>query len=162
MSDQLPSLLSSDTTIRFQDCDPYGHLWNAKHIDYFLYAREDQVRDAYDLDIYEIGQTHGIGWVVASNQIAYLKPAHMLEKVTITSKIIDLGARAMTVEFQMINRDKGHLISMLWSRFAHFDLKTRKSIPHGDEMMERFKTVVNPVPAASFEERVKQLRSNGV
>ena len=30
-------------TVRFQDCDPFGHLNNARYIDYFLNARQDQI-----------------------------------------------------------------------------------------------------------------------
>ena len=29
---------------RFSDCDPFGHLNNARYIDYFINAREDHLR----------------------------------------------------------------------------------------------------------------------
>ena len=67
----LPRLLKSSTTVRFQHCDPYGHLNNSTYLDYFMNAREDQVLENYGLDIYELGHTDGVAWVVAQNHIAY-------------------------------------------------------------------------------------------
>lgn len=38
-----PKELESIAVARFQDCDPFSHLNNARYIDYFLNAREDQL-----------------------------------------------------------------------------------------------------------------------
>ncbi|HKP96885.1 MAG TPA: thioesterase family protein [Fibrobacteria bacterium] len=46
----------SIVTVRFQDCDPFGHLNNARYIDYFTNAREDQLIRYYDFDIYKLGK----------------------------------------------------------------------------------------------------------
>ncbi len=43
----------SNVVIRFQDCDPFGHLNNARYIDYFINAREGHLVEYYNLDIYE-------------------------------------------------------------------------------------------------------------
>ena len=37
----------SKVAIRFQDCDPFAHLNNAKYIEYFINAREDHLIQAY-------------------------------------------------------------------------------------------------------------------
>ena len=66
--------------VRFQDCDPFNHLNNSSYIDYFMNAREDQILENYQLDIYEHLRTTGQAWVVASNQISYIKPVMMNEK----------------------------------------------------------------------------------
>jgi acyl-CoA thioester hydrolase len=34
-------------TVRFNDCDPLGHLNNSKYIDYFLNAREDHLKEHF-------------------------------------------------------------------------------------------------------------------
>ena len=154
----LPKLLKSQSTVRFQDCDPYGHLYNSKYIDYFMNAREDQLLDNYNLDIYALSTTEGIGWVVAQNQIAYLQPALLMEKVWITSKIIDYSTKMITVEFEMWNTDESQLKALMWSRFVHFDLKTRRSTPHSQKFQEMFAQVHHPIDTQSFEERVKRVR----
>ena len=155
---QLPKVLQSEAKIRFQDCDPYGHLYNAKYIDYFLNAREDQVLEAYQLDIYGMASSHGLGWVVGQNQIAYLQPANLMERVVITSKIIEISPNAMTVEFQMLNKTAERLKAFMWSRFVHFDLKQRKSIPHNDEIMAMLEPAHYEVPEKTFAERLKAFR----
>ena len=60
-------ILESKTKVRFQDCDPFNHLNNAKYIDYLINAREDQLIEKFDLDIYKIAFTEGVGWVTGSN-----------------------------------------------------------------------------------------------
>ncbi len=158
MSD-LPKLLSSKAVIRFQDCDPYKHLNNVKYLEYFINAREDQVLEAYDLDIYNIAITQGVGWVTAQNQIAYIRAAVMKEKVEITSKIIHFDPRAMTVEFQMLNEESGQLRAIMWSKFVHIEMRTSKSIEHNAYFMEMFSKVTVEVDADHFDARVKALRA---
>ncbi len=38
-------------TIRFTDCDPFGHLNNGRYIDYLLNAREDHLKTEYGVDL---------------------------------------------------------------------------------------------------------------
>ena len=156
----LPKVLKSQATVRFQDCDPYKHLYNSKFIDYFMNAREDDLLEYYGLDIYSVGDTEGIGWVVAQNQIAYLQPAMLMEKVWITSKLIAYGPRSISVEFEMWNQDESILKSLMWSRFVHFDLRSRQSAVHAQKYMDMFAEVLDPVDAQSFEERLKEVKSN--
>jgi len=155
----LPKLLSSSTVIRFQDCDPYKHLNNVKYLEYFINAREDQVLEAYDLDIYNVAITQGVGWVTAQNQIAYIRAAVMKEKVVITTKIIQFAPRTMSIEFQMLNAETRQLKAFMWSKFAHIDMRTAKSIEHNAYFMEMFSKVTVSVGTDQFDSRVKAIRA---
>ena len=155
----LPSLLESTATIRFQDCDPYNHLNNAKYIDYFMNAREDQVLEAYGLDIYHLTLTTGKAWVVAYNQVAYVQPAVLMERVKITSCIIEVNSRWMTVEFQMRNGETDRFKSLMWTKFVYADIRTGGSVNHGEEFMEMFRQVLHPVEEKTFVERLGKLKS---
>lgn len=157
-----PKLLSSTATIRFQDCDPYGHLYNARYIDYFMNAREDQLIENYDLDIYAYTRETGRGWVVGMTQIAYLEPATMMERVRITSRAIALDATSILVEFQMQRKEADRLKAVMWSKFIHFDIRKRQKSQHAQEFLAMFGDLVNPVQAASFQERVRDLRNGEV
>lgn len=159
MSTEWPKLLSSTSIIRFQDCDPYNHMNHAAYLNYFLNAREDQVLRAYGLDIYHVGKSQGLGWVVAQNQIAYVQPAMPMEEVLITSKIVQFGSRTMTVEFQMLDDTNAVLKSIMWSKFVHFDLRKGASIPHNEEFMEMFEKVLVDLPAKDFNERLQNLKN---
>ena len=155
----LPKILKSQRLVRFHDCDPFRHLNNAAYINYFMDAREDQVLSAYNFNIYALGKSHGIGWVVSQNQIAYLRPANLLEVVTITSKLIDFGKRSMVVEFAMLSEDEQELKAMMWTTLIHYDIRTGKSIEHEAELMEKFTEVVVEREPQSFEERIRDVRA---
>ena len=150
-------ILISKTRIRFQDCDPFNHLNNAKYIDYFINAREDQIKEHYDLDIFEIAKTAKIGWVVASNQIAYLSPAFTMETVCIQSKLIQFSDKSLIVEMTMWNDEQTKLKALLWVKFIHVDLKTQTANKHSAELMSLFSSVVEPAEELIFEERYKQV-----
>ena len=154
----LSKILESKTTIRFQDCDPFNHLNNASYFNYLINAREDQLIDNYKLDIYKHGRLTGKSWVVGTHQIAYLKPANLMEKVTIDSQLINYSNKNLLVEIRMWNEGKTELKAVLWSSFVYFNLLELKSENHSEELLELFKNVVLPIRETSFEERIKSLR----
>ena len=149
----MEKLLKKIVKVRFQDCDPLNHLNNSKYIDYFINAREDQILENYQLDIYEHLKTTGQTWVVASNQIAYLKPAMLNENVLITSKLINYSGKSILVEMQMWDKDHRHLKSVFWSKFVYFNVKTQQSVQHSDDLTRLFEQVLIPVEQTTFEER---------
>ena len=150
-------ILTTKVKIRFQDCDPFNHLNNAKYIDYFINAREDQIEKYYGLDIFELTKTDKIGWVVASNQIAYISPAFTMETVCIQSKLIQFSDKSFTVEMTMWNDEQTKLKALLWVKFIHVDLKTQTAKKHSDELMTLFASIVEPEATLIFEERYKQV-----
>lgn len=152
----------SKSIIRFPDCDPLNHLNNARYIDYFINAREDHIVANMNFNIYHFAAQHGLSWVVGKNQIAYLKPAFLMETVVIDSTLLKLGEKDVFVEMKMWNERKDKLKAVLWSTFVHINMKTQKPEKHSDELMALFKPFENPLPSpVSFDERVEQLRSMG-
>ncbi len=158
----LAKVLESKAKIRFQDCDPFNHLNNANYINYMINAREDQIEENYQLDIFKLVKTQGKAWVVGSNQIAYLKPALVMETVTIDSQLIRYDQNSLTVEIKMWNEAKSELKAVLWSTFVHFDLLKQKRTDHSEDFMQLFENVANSVPSKSFEERILQLKPQKV
>jgi acyl-CoA thioester hydrolase len=155
-----PKTWESKTIIRFPDCDPFNHLNNARYIDYFINAREDHIMSNLNLNIYQYAAQNGFGWVVSKNQIAYLKPAFLMETVVIESTLLRLGDKDVFVEMKMWNERKDKLKSVLWSNFVHINMKTQKAEGHSKELMEIFLPFENPLSTSiSFDERVEQLRN---
>lgn len=152
-------ILESQALIRFPDCDPFNHLNNSRYIDYFINAREDHLWKAYNFNVYHYAKQHGKSWVVGQNQIVYLKPAMLMETVTIQSTILEMRERDILVELTMWDKDKTHLKALHWVNFVHFNLTTQRSDVHSQELMDYFKPFENPLPEKiSFEERVKQVK----
>lgn len=151
-------ILESRTKVRFQDCDPFNHLNNGRYLDYFINAREDQLLEYYDIDIFRIAREQGLGWVVSSSQVAYLKPVFTMEEVVIETQLIQHSDKHLLVEARMWDRDKTTLKSLAWLNFVHFNLRTNKVQKHSEEFLELFREVLHPVKSITFEERQRNFR----
>ena len=148
---------SSLMTVRFQDCDPFNHLNNGRYVDYFLNAREDHLLEHYALDIYKVARETGLSWVVSTNQIAYLRPAFLMERVLIESQLIAFGPRFVQVELRMWNMAHDELKAFCWMTFVHYDLRINKAAAHSDHYLELFRLLHLPVEADDFNARLKVL-----
>ncbi|MDO6391631.1 acyl-CoA thioesterase [Pontibacter sp. BT731] len=165
MEKEYSKILESKALVRFEDCDPFGHLNNGRYINYYLNAREDQLRDNYDLDIYALGKTTGKAWVVASNQIAYLREVKFMETVTIRTCLRWYSGSDLMMEGQMVDPKTGAIISVIWTRFAYIDIRKGQKAEHSEELTNLFSSVAilgEGKPAEYFEDRVKELRMASV
>ncbi|ALI98005.1 acyl-CoA thioesterase [Rufibacter tibetensis] len=154
-----PAVLESQTRIRFDHCDPFGHLNNSAFLNYFQNEREDQVEAAYGLDIHAFFRKTGRAWVVGQNQIVYLNPAVVRELVTIQTSIRHVTDTSMLVEHLMFDENKQKLKAVLWTKFVYIDVRKTARATHEPELMKLFEeVVVKEETPALFEDRVKQLR----
>ena len=158
----LPKTVESKTKIRFQDCDPFNHLNNGKYIDYFMNHREDELIKNYDIDIYKMAKTEGKSWVSSSNQIAYLKPALLMETVTIESQLIFFDSSNLKAEMRMYNEDKSQLKAIIWCSFVHYNLMTQRREQHSEDMMALFNSINSPTDSIAFEERLKSIKQSSI
>lgn len=135
--------LESFYTIRFNDCDPFGHLNNARYIDYFLNAREDHLRDAYEMDLRQFA-AKGIGWVVSNHEIQYIRPANYNERICIQSELLDLTDSYLLVEMLMYDETKEQVKAIVWTKFTCINIKTGKREHHSADFMDFARTLVAP------------------
>jgi acyl-CoA thioester hydrolase len=124
---------------RFQDCDPFGHLNNARYIDYFFNARQDQVLEHYGVRLYQ--PESRAGWVVRKTQIAYVRPVTVQEPVRIRTRLIQFGETSVVVEGLMLDRGARHLKALLWADFVYVSLESGRPAKHPAELMELFRAV---------------------
>ncbi|WP_205513479.1 acyl-CoA thioesterase [Longitalea arenae] len=145
-------------TVRFNDCDPMGHLNNARYIDYMLNAREDHLKQAYQINLLDYHK-QGIAWVVRRHDIQYVRPAFYNETVCIESRLIELGDSHVLVEMLMFDEKQTTLKAIMWTNFTSIDVKTGRRKEHPAAFMDFAATVkvddVN-IPAG-ISERIKGL-----
>jgi len=153
-----PKIIESFQKIRFQDCDPFNHLNNGKYVDYFINAREDQLIENYDIDLFKIIREEGLGWVVANNQIAYIKPVFTMETVCIESQLLSYSEKHIKVEMRMWNSDKSILKSVAWFSFVPFNLRKNKIEPHGKKYIDLFEKIILEISEITFENRELSFR----
>ena len=124
----------SSYTIRFNDCDPMGHLNNGRYIDYFLNAREDHLREHYGIDLREWAKK-GMGFVVSRHEIRYLRSVEYNDRVVIRSALVGWSDTSLLVEMAMTD-EAGQLKAILWTEFTRIDPRTGKRLGHPEEFME--------------------------
>lgn len=149
----MEKVLKTKRKVRFQDCDPFNHLNNSKYLEYFINTREDQIAEHYDLDIFKFSKETGLSWVVASNQISYIKPAFTMETVVIDSQLIQFTNNVLLVEMKMWNENETELKAILWIKFIQYNILTKKAANHSEDLMKLFQSVVLPVDQTIFENR---------
>lgn len=139
--------LASSYKVRFNDCDPFRHLNNARYLDYFLNAREDHLRDHYQMDLADSYRKNQ-GWVVHRHEIIYLRPASLHETICIQSALLDAGPHHLRVEMLMLDKDQKHLKALLHSQFVPISLATGRKEAHNPKFMDFIsdKLVTGPGP----------------
>jgi len=156
----LPRELESTAVARFQDCDPFGHLNNARYIDYFLNAREDQLAIAYNFNIFDFGRTQNANWVTTKNQLAYLKPVLVMEQIRIRTRLLYFNEKSLVVEGLMLDKDARRLKCLAWIEFAYVSMTMGRSTDHPGELMSLFREVVHPgeYDPDGFNRRIQSVR----
>ncbi|MGI4739214.1 MAG: acyl-CoA thioesterase [Janthinobacterium lividum] len=147
--------------IHFQDCDMLGHLNNARYLDYFLNAREDQVAEHYSLNMGELAREQRAAWVITKHQLSYLKPARQGVLVRIRTQIIHFDNSNLVVEMQMRSDDGQRLLALLWSEMAFVQLPAGTRTDHADALMDLLDELDVPgidYEPDGFDQRLKTVR----
>lgn len=151
----------SRTVIRFQDCDPLRHLNNAKYFDYFFNAREDQVPKLYGVEIKDLIDRFKAVWVVYNHNISYLRPANLGEWVRIITRLIWHDENTLVVEYIMMDDEKSHLKTVLWTTLKYVDLVKSRTTDHSPEMLAYLKAIEwegVTYDSNLFYDRVKEIK----
>ena len=151
-------ILTSVFPVRFQDCDAFRHLNNAKYLDYFINAREDQFLKYFDVNLGEMAIKDGIGWVVTVHNIAYLCPALLMEKVLIETQLIDFNEKWIKVEMRMYDELKTRIKVVNWTELVHVNIVNGRPTNHEDKMMKIFSDMHLPIDENHFDERVQSFK----
>lgn len=152
--------LESRYVVRFQDCDPFGHLNNARYIDYIFNARQDQLARDYGFHIFEHGKETNQNWVVTRSHIAYLFPAQVNEAIVIRTKLIQMTESTIVVEALMLDTELKRPKAVAWTEFTYVSLATGRTTKHPDDLMALFAQVIveGIWSADGFNQRVEALR----
>jgi YbgC/YbaW family acyl-CoA thioester hydrolase len=147
----------------FEDCDPFSHLNNTHYINYFLTAREEQLRTNGVLDIFEHVKATGNGWAVTAHNILYLKPSLLGEELEIWSRMLSFDRYKNLVEFVMICPEKNQLKSVMHSEFAYISIKKAKPVAIDDQMLNLFEQVSlfpgKEISSIEIKDRLKQIKT---
>jgi YbgC/YbaW family acyl-CoA thioester hydrolase len=146
-------------TIRFNDCDPLGHLNNSRYLDYFLNAREDHLKEFYGIDLRKWALA-GNAFVVSQHEIRYLRPVIYNDAVCIQSSLIGWGDTWLQVEMLLFDQSR-QLKAILWTKFTRINPLTGKKEPHPADFLEFMQQVLveGADPEKGLSARIADLRS---
>lgn len=152
---------NSDYKIRFNDCDLFGHLNNSRYLDYFINAREDHLKEYYNLDL-TVYYKNNLAWLVGSHEIVYLRPAIYNEVVTIQSTLLFADNEFLHLETIMMNEKQNHLKAIMRTKLIPVNTKTGKKEQHQPAFMEWAKTIENTAinNEENLQDRIKHLLSD--
>src|SRR5690554_2048817 len=156
-----PKETESRVVIRFQDCDPLKHLNNAKYLDYFFNAREDQVPKLYGIEMIDMIRKYQATWVVYNHNISYIRPAMVGEWVRIMSRIIWHDHHSIVVEYYMTDDSKQELKTLLWSTMRYVSMDSGRSTDHKEGVLAFVNATVDwvDIHQVSIRDRIKEIRS---
>ncbi|HJY13696.1 MAG TPA: hypothetical protein VJ304_12970, partial [Flavobacterium sp.] len=101
----------------------------------------------------------GCTWIAIQNEIAYLKEVRYNTQVVISSKTIEIQDRTAKVEILMKSLDEKTVHAVLWVNVIYFNVKTRKSEVHPEDIKGIFHKFYVDLEQKDFQPRVKFLRS---
>ena len=160
----MPTLVQSPETtyrVQVQDCDPLGHLNNARYFDYFLKAREDHSTEHYDRNMGQLAREQNAAWAITKHQISFLKPARQDQTVRVLSQLIHFDNSHLVLEMQMRSDDGSRLLALLWSEMAFVTMPASTRTDHGNALMDLLDQLdVEDVDydPDGFDDRVKEVR----
>lgn len=136
---------ASKVIIRFQDCDPLGHLNNAKYFDYYFNARDDQVPKLYEVDLVKFYKEYQSAWVIYNHNISYIRPAYPGEWVRIYSRLIAYDESTILLEYFMTDEKCEVLKNVLWSTMKFVDYQSGKRKVHEGAVLDFVKAIHHDV-----------------
>lgn len=148
----------SQRRIRFKDCDPHGHLFNTRFIEYMLEAREDQILEEYNMSLMDYTSERNLAWVIVKHEIVFLKECLRNEIVNIRTQLVELRPKQIKVEYQMWSPDMSSLKCLLWTNFLHVELSTKKTKEHPQDMQDLLQSLLLPLTSQNINDRAAQLQ----
>ncbi len=112
-------------TVRYRDLDPQGHVNNSVYLTYLEAARIGYYQQ---VGIYHPEDRILTGMVVVRNEIDYLAPIQLGQKVRVGLRIERLGCKSITFAFQMDSLPGGEALARGRSVMVAYDNETEQGV----------------------------------
>jgi len=112
--------------VRGYHCDFYGHVNNARFLEFLEEARWSYLEDSLDLADWK---EQNLGIVVAALTINYRRPAPVDAVLEIRSTVGEMGAKTGVIHQEVFNKDTGKLVADADVTFAVVDTQTGRAVP---------------------------------
>ncbi len=124
--------------VRYQDLDPYGHVNNAVHLEYFEAARIaylNALAERAGLGPLEAGDIPGMYYVVAEATVRYKAPIYFGDILHCSASIRTVGNRSFVIDHELRageSYEDGRILAEGTSAQVFYDPKTEDVRPRPD------------------------------
>ena len=127
-------------TVRFSDCDLFGHVNNAV---YFTYFEECRVEWWPTLGERPMGAT-GFGAIIAHCSCNYRSPAFFGDDLDVSLAVAAVGTSSVTIDHQVVHAKTGRLIADGRTVVVAFNHEAQKTVPVPEATRERLRALMHP------------------
>ncbi len=120
----IPSI--TEIKVRGYHLDLYGHVNNARYLEFLEEARWSFAEESLDIDEW---QRRGIAFSVVNININYRRPAFMGEVLQIRTWVSGLGNASAVIRQELVLKGKETPVADADVTFVMIDAKTNKPIP---------------------------------
>ena len=125
-------------SVRYQDLDPYGHVNNAVHLEFFEAARIsylEALAGIRGLGPLVVGDIPGVKYVIAEATVRYKAPIYFEDALYCTANVRTVGNRSFTIVHELRageSFETGRLVAEGSSAQVFFDPETEEARPRPD------------------------------
>ena len=119
--------------VRGYHCDFYGHVNNARYLEFLEEARWGFLEDGLDLAEWK---ARGLGFVVTEVTIKYRRPAGLNAVLEVRTRTGSLGPRGGVILQDVVLVESGELAASAQITFEVIDLARGKAVPLDGEIAE--------------------------
>lgn len=127
--------------VRGYHCDFYGHVNNARYLEFLEEARWGFLEGGLDLAEW---QERGLGFVVTEVTIKYRRPAGLNAVLEVRSRMGSLGPRRGVILQDVVLAEGGEMAASAQVTFAVIDLVRGKAVPLDGEIAETLARALPP------------------
>jgi acyl-CoA thioester hydrolase len=125
-------------SVRYQDLDPYGHVNNAVHLEFFEAARIsylEALAGIRGLGPLVTGDIPGVKYVIAEATVRYKAPIYFEDALYCTANVRTVGNRSFTIDHELRageSFETGRLVAEGSSAQVFYDPETEEVLPRPD------------------------------
>ncbi|MFO8009185.1 MAG: thioesterase family protein [Dehalococcoidia bacterium] len=127
--------------VRGYHVDIYGHVNNARYLEFLEEARWEFAEGTLDLRKW---QGQGIGFSVVNININYRKPAFIGDVLEIQTGVAHLGRASGTIHQKIFRGETDEPVADADVKFVMVDSATGKAIPMEGEIRTAFELLIRP------------------
>jgi thioesterase-3 len=117
--------------VRGFHCDMFGHVNNARYLEFLEEARWEWLNRVTTFDFLE---RHHLSFVVVGINISYKYPSVLNDVLQVSVELKTIGSKSAAVHQKVIRKPDGKLIAEADVTFAMVDNATGKAVPLSDEI----------------------------